>query len=290
MFLKKGITLLITFALAVALFTGCDKKASDKKDETLNIVYVNWAGTIAMTNLAKAVLESQMNINVKLTSADVGPVYASLANGDQDVFLGSWLPLTHKSYMEEYKGKLADLGYNFTGAKIGLVVPAYVDATTIADLNKVKSKMDKKIIGIDSGAGIMQATEKAIPEYNLDYKLVPSSGPAMTAALKGAIDKNEYIVVTGWKPHWKFARFDLKFLEDPKGVYGDVENIHTIARSDFAKDKPELAQFFKNFLLDDAQLSGLMNKIEQSEGAPLVAATEWMNENMEVVKSWLPKK
>lgn len=287
MLLKNKILTLLTIAALSLMIVSCGKKDEVKE---ARLVYVNWAGTIAMTNLVSAVLQNKMGYKVKMTSADVGPVYASLASGDQDAFMGSWLPVTHESYLEEYGDKVIDLGYNFEGAKIGLVVPAYVDATTISDLNNVKNEIKGEIIGIDSGAGIMKATEKAIPAYELDLKLIPSSGPAMTAALKTAIDANESIVVTGWKPHWKFARFDLKFLEDPQGIYGDVENIHTIAKKALPEEKPELAQFLKNFKLDNDQLSSLMDKIEKSSGDPYDAAVEWMNENSSVVESWIPKK
>ena len=36
----------------------------------------------------------------------------------------------------------------------------------------------------------------------------------MTQALSDAIANEEPIIVTGWNPHWKFAAFDLKYLED----------------------------------------------------------------------------
>mgnify|MGYP000547397806 FL=1 len=82
-----------------------------------------------------------------------------------------------------------------------------------------KKNYGGEIIGIDAGAGIMHAADMAIEKYNLDYKLLESSGPAMTAVLKRAIDEHQWIVVTGWTPHWMFTRFKLKFLEDPKGIF-----------------------------------------------------------------------
>lgn len=285
--IKNIFKILILSIGLLTIFTGCDKKSEIK---TIKIAYVNWAGTIALTNLAKVVLESEMNFKVELTAADVAPVYASVANGDRDIFLGAWLPYTHESYIEQYGDKLEDLGPNFKGTKIGLVVPSYVDINSITELNSIKDKMNNEIVGIDAGAGIMKKTEETISTYQLDYKLLPSSGPAMTAALKGAIDNNEFIVVTGWKPHWKFARFELKFLEDPKGIFGEGGDIKSLARLNFSKDMPEAAEFFKNMVLTNDQMSSLMDQIEQSEKSPDIAAKEWMNKNMDAVKSWIPSK
>jgi ABC-type proline/glycine betaine transport system substrate-binding protein len=41
----------------------------------------------------------------------------------------------------------------------------------------------------------------------------------MVASLDKAIRDKEWIVVTGWKPHFKWSQNDLKYLKDPKGVY-----------------------------------------------------------------------
>jgi glycine betaine/proline transport system substrate-binding protein len=76
-----------------------------------------------------------------------------------------------------------------------------------------------EIIGIGGGAGLHRNTIKAIDVYDLDYDQVTSSGPAMVASLEKAIRDKEWIVVTGWKPHFKWAQHDLKYLKDPKGVY-----------------------------------------------------------------------
>lgn len=289
---KWMITLMVTLlSFSLILVSGCSSSNKTKAttEKHVKFGYVNWAEGVAMTHLAKVILEDKMGYTVTVTMADVAPIFTSVANGDYDAFMDAWLPVTHESYMKEYGSQLIDLGTNYEGARIGVVVPGYVTISNIEEMKSAKAKFDGKIVGIDSGAGIMIATEKAIPAYDLDFKLIPGSGPAMTAALKDAIERKEWIAVTGWKPHWKFARWDLKFLEDPKGVYGKVENIHTVARKDIKQDMPEVAQFLQNFKLNDQQLGTLMALTADSDD-PNEGARKWMKENEQVVDSWLPKK
>ena len=248
--------------------------------------YVSWAEGIAMTFLAEAVLEDRMGYDVELTMADPAPIFTSLANGDLDFFLDAWLPVTHKPYMEKYGDRLVDLGHNYRGARIGLVVPAYLSISSIPGLAEKSQLFGGTITGIDSGAGIMVATRKAIEQYGLDMRLLTSSGAAMTASLKDAIEARQPIVVTGWKPHWMFARWDLKFLDDPRNVYGEVENIHTIARPDIQQDLPEVVNLFRRFMLTDKQIGTLMDAMNQAESQP-AAARGWMEEHADLVESWL---
>lgn len=291
--LKRILALAFSGALAMGVIAGCSSNGTTKDSEskgTVNLGYVNWAEGIAMTNLTAAILEDKMGYDVDMKQGEAGMVFTSLSNGDMDVFLDGWLPLTHKDYMEKYDGKLEDLGVNFEGAKIGLVVPAYMDINSIEDLNSVKDGLDSKIIGIDAGAGIMKAANNAIDEYGLDLELVEGSGATMTTMLKKAEDSKSPIVVTGWKPHWKFATWELKFLDDPKGVFGDSEDIHTITRTGFKNDMPEVAKFLENFKMDDQQLGSLMGAInDNSNKDPIDVARDWMKENEELVNSWIPE-
>ncbi len=150
---------------------------------------------------------------------------------------------------------------------------------------------DNEIVGIEPGAGIMSATETAIEEYGLDFTLVDTSDPVMAAELSQAIANDEWIVVTGWEPHYKFADHDLKFLEDPKGIFGDVENIHTIARDGVNDDFPELVEFFENFYLDSEELGDLMGMIEDHRDDEDIVdiARMWMDDNEDVWTAWLPE-
>lgn len=291
--MKKAAAIGMSVVMLLGAMAGCSPSGSspgESENKTVKLGYVNWSEGIAMTNLAAAVLEDEMGYKVELTMADVAPVFTSVASGNTDAFMDVWLPVTHEDYMKEYGDKLEDLGVSYENALIGLAVPSYVSINSIEELNANKDQFGGEIIGIDSGAGIMKATDKAIADYGLDYKVLPGSGPTMTAALKKAIDANKPIVVTGWKPHWMFARWDLKVLEDPKGVYGAAENIHIVARKDLSKDMPEVVDFLKNFKMSEQELGDLMGAIEDKGGEPLDVAREWAKEHQDLIKGWIPAK
>ncbi|MCK1997063.1 glycine/betaine ABC transporter [Psychrobacillus psychrodurans] len=158
--------------------------------------------------------------------------------------------------------------------------------STDSNASSVGESLDYKITGIDPGAGIMEATERAITDYELDeWDLVSGSSAAMTASLKKAYDAEEPIVVTGWTPHWKFAEYDLKYLEDPKGSYGGEEEIHTIGRTGLQEEMPEAHQVLSNFNWSEDDMGEVMIAIKDGE-KPEVAAQTWVDANPEKVAAW----
>ncbi|MHC5251019.1 glycine betaine ABC transporter substrate-binding protein [Listeria kieliensis] len=144
------------------------------------------------------------------------------------------------------------------------------------------------ITGIDAGAGIMLSTQNAIKDYKLDdynWQLQTSSTAAMTSTLEKAIKDKRPIVVTGWTPHWMFTKFDLKFLKDPKNVYGDAENINTMVRKGLKKDMPSAYTVLDRFNWTAEEMSDVM--LQVNDGAdPKKAAREWIEKNPDKVKKW----
>lgn len=155
------------------------------------------------------------------------------------------------------------------------------------DTAGIGEQVDYKIIGIEPGAGIMQATETALTEYeNLaDWELVESSSAAMASELQKAYEKEEPIIVTGWTPHWKFAKFDLKYLEDPKGVYGEAEVIQTLARQGLKDDQPSAHKVLDQFFWTPDDMAAVMVEIQEGTDAE-EAAAKWVEENAEKVAEW----
>ncbi|QTD43537.1 glycine betaine ABC transporter substrate-binding protein [Sporosarcina sp. Te-1] len=160
------------------------------------------------------------------------------------------------------------------------------EETNGGSATSVGESVDYKITGIDPGAGIMEATDKALEEYDLDkWTVTTGSGAAMTAALKKAYDKEEPIIVTGWTPHWKFAKFDLKYLEDPKGVYGGEEQIHTIARKGLKEDLPEAYEILSNFHWTEDDMGSVMVAIQDGT-KEADAARDWVDANADKISEW----
>ena len=165
--------LLWTGALSAMVALSASALADTKP--TLKIGYVEgWDDSVATSNVAARVIEKKLGYEVKLVPVAAGIMWQGVARGDLDATLSAWLPVTHGSYWDEYKAKVVDLGANFPDAKIGLIVPAYVKAKSIDDLNAEKGSFGGRIVGIDAGAGVMRKTDDAIKSYGLNYTLMPA--------------------------------------------------------------------------------------------------------------------
>ena len=253
----------------------------------VELVYVEWDCAVASTNVVRAVLQEKLGYDVDVLSVSAAAMWQGLASGDVDAMTTAWLPGTHGHYLEKVGDDVVNLGVNCEGAGIGLVVPSYVTIDSIAEMNDHAAKFNGEITGIDPGAGIMSRTEEAIEKYGLDkLVLMEASDAIMTAVLADKIKNNEWVAVTGWTPHWKFARWDLKYLEDPKGVYGGAEHIATIVRKGLKEDMPEVYKFLDNFHWTLADIGQVMGWTADGSD-PYDSAKRWVEENPEKVAAWL---
>lgn len=257
------------FFLAIVLLSMIVLSCQRREKQDVLMVYPNWSDGLSITYLAKVMLEER-GYKVSVKRLEPGPIYATLSRGDADVYMGAWLPNTHESYWGRFHEKLDILGNVFDDGITGLVVPDYVTINSIEELNRHRSHFDGKIYGIAAGAGIHGKTEMAIKEYNLEYQQLSSSETSMLTALKKAIANEEWIVITGWKPHFMWSDFNLKTLDDPLRVY-PTDTIKIVSRKGFAAEKPELALFFNNFHLNEKMLGELMNEVA-SERNPEIGA------------------
>lgn len=245
-----------------------------------NIIHIGmvdgWAEGVAMTYVAKAMMEEK-GYHVVIQRATPDMILASMNNGDTDLYMDVWLPLTHGAKVAKFPN-LQEIGTSYASARNGLVVPDYVSIDDIEQLKEHAAQFKSRIIGIEKGAGITRAVDQVVKDYNLNYKHINSSTVAMITELQNAIKEHRWIVVAGWQPHWMFAKMKLKFLNDPKKTLGSTEEIKIFARKDFRNDQPELAELFSHIHFDDATMANLL---AQMEGARDKAATakKWLEEH-----------
>jgi glycine betaine/proline transport system substrate-binding protein len=246
----------------------------------------SWTDGLSMAYLWQDVLQDK-GVDVEFEEiADAAPLYAGLAGGDVDVYPSAWSEVTHADYMDEYGDDIEDLGAWYDGAVLTLAVPEYVDIESIADLAGQADRFDGRIVGIEPGAGLTRTTkDEVMPAYGLDdYELVESSTTAMLAELQAAIDNQEDIVVTLWRPFWANSEFPVKDLADPEGALGSTEGLHNLARTGFSDDCAEVAELMGDFSLTDEQYGSLENLVvnEYGEGQYPEAIAAFFEANPDV--------
>ncbi|HKK65521.1 MAG TPA: glycine betaine ABC transporter substrate-binding protein [Clostridia bacterium] len=286
---------LISIIVILLLSVGCTESSSAKSTsdnselkEPVKLVYVDWASELASAHVVKAVIEEKLDRECQLLSVSLIAMWESIAAGDQDATVAAWLPSLQSRFLEEHRSEVQDLGPNLEGTKIGLVVPDYVNIDSITELESKADKFNNKIVGIDPHAGIMDKTAAALEAYKLEnMKLVTGSGPTMTKILGKAIKEQRWIVVTGWTPHWKFAKYDLKYLQDPLGVYGEEESIHSIVRKGLREDMPKVHSFLDNFYWEPEDMQAVMLLAKNEDFSYQRAAQKWIQENEVLVDSWI---
>lgn len=278
------------FALAVASIGSAAAHDHGGK-KMVEFGWTAWSDAEFVTKLAKRVIEANYDYEVKLTLADIGIQYQGVSRGDLDGMLMAWLPDTHGNYMERVGDKVENLGSLYEGARLGWIVPDYVPEVALASIKDLQKqgnvdRLDGQIQGIDPGAGLMQLSETTMKTYALDdYRLQSASGAAMTAALDRAVRNGEWIVVTGWTPHWMFGRYDLRFLEDPEGTLGEAQHIDAVVRIGFAEDHPEIASFLSNMYLPLEELQAAMAEAQATSYDK--AIDNYIANNGDRIQGWI---
>ncbi|NDK32184.1 glycine betaine ABC transporter substrate-binding protein [Nesterenkonia sp. Hz 6-5] len=254
---------------------------------TITLGYIEgWTDGSSMTFLWQHILEEQGYDVEIMALGDAAPVYQGLADGDIHVYPSAWLPATHETYMDQHGDALEDLGAYYEGAVLTLAVPEYTDIDSIPELLDDPEAFDNQVVGIEAGAGHMAVTSETVfPEYGLDeeFELVESSTAAMLSELDNAIDAEEDIVVTLWRPFWAYGSWDLKDIEDPEGHLGEEETLNLVANADFSSEFPEVAEWMSALELDDDQYAELEDLVVNEYDDGPEGAVEWAENNQDVI-------
>jgi glycine betaine/proline transport system substrate-binding protein len=289
----KLMVMSVLLATLLVAFTGTPSLSAEKK--TLKFGVVAWSEALAEGELIKYIFDNYIHYPIEITNPDIGVAYTAVANGDLDLFIESWLPLTHEAYWDKVASKVCDFGLLYEDASLGWAVPNYIPksvVSSVTDLGKseVKEKCKGEIIGIDPGSGLMQHSALMMKEYPelKGWKLRDSSDYSMVAELKRRMMRKEWVVVTLWKPHFAFARFDIRYIDEPKKILGGEERCHMIGRRDFMEVFPnEVSMFLSRIYFPIELVNELVDLYESNDKT---AAAEFVKRHKKLVDYWVTGK
>jgi glycine betaine/proline transport system substrate-binding protein len=277
----------IVFLLVLWLMAGCSGGGGGS-DKTLTIADIGWTENTAVSGLTKVLLEEELGYKeITIKKIDLNSAYDDVANGNLDAFQDVWLP-NQRDLLGNVKDdlELLDPWYE-DQTKQGIAVPSYMNTMSLERLNESKTEL---ILGIEPSSVVMKkVSEDVIPAYGLNQKLVEGSTDAMLAEVDDLYRNQEDFAFLAWTPHWMNQRYDIRYLEDPKNAFGDLNDaaqVSTVVKQDLKEKDPVAYAFMKALRLNEEQLENLENKINEV-GDPLAGARQWANENREVVQPWM---
>ncbi len=281
---------LLLLLVVGALAAGCGGLGAVSGGKELTLGYIGWDENVAVSTLTKVVLEEEFGYVVELQLKDVEvveQVFEGVAVGDLHAFQDVWIP-NHKNYLSEVEDDVEHLDPWFKGKTTqGIAVPYYMDVQSLSELDQAGTDM---IVGLEPGSAVHpQIKNKVIPGYDLDMKLVESSTPAMLSELERAYEMREPIVFFGWSPHWMNARYDFRYLEDPRdlqGGFNDSAEISSIVNEDLSEDDPVAYEIIRSISLSKEQVNQMEADINEA-GDPDAGVKAWLEDNRSVVQPWI---
>ncbi len=283
-------TVSTTFALLMS--AGVASAACD----TVRFSDVGWTDITATTAATTVVLDALgYETDIKVLSVPV--TYASMKEGDIDVFLGNWMP-TMEGDIAPYRedGSVDTVRANLEGAKYTLATNAAGTALGIenfADIAKHQDALDGKIYGIEPGNDGNRLIQDMIDNNAFElsgFEVAESSEQGMLAQVERADKDDEPIIFLGWEPHPMNANFEMGYLEGGDDFFGPNlggATVYTNTRAGYVAECENVGKMLTNLEFSLAMENEIMGAILNDGEDPQDAAAAWLKANSDVLGGWL---
>ncbi|MBW9116052.1 glycine betaine ABC transporter substrate-binding protein [Rhizobium cauense] len=271
-------------ALCAAAMFGMTMAAAHAEEKTINMGTLSWEDLTPITGITKKVLEDA-GYTVKVTEfSEWGIAYAALTKGDIQV-LASQTDYVAQDYWNKNKNRLEKISPVSHGLYQAIAVPAYVPIDSLEQLKENSEKFSGKIIGIEPGSGLMRDASTAVKDYDIKLQLVEGSTAAMTAALKSAYDRKEWIAVTVWEPSWMVQKFPVKYLKDPKGIFPPPQGYYWIGQKGFSEENPHAREVMASVYVPIADITAINGAVKDGKTMDQ-AVQDWVGAHADLIKRW----
>ncbi|MDC1105373.1 glycine betaine ABC transporter substrate-binding protein [Prolixibacteraceae bacterium] len=272
--MKPKLLLLIVISLLLFSCNKTTKSTGSSKEPDVVIAYEDWSENKAFTMFAKRLLESN-GYQVKTILVKDG--VKALNSGKADVFLEKWM--SHSIHVQGTQ-KLAVLGNIYEGGKIGLVVPNYMDITSIAELKGLEKEIGGKIYSIainhdsESFAGVSEVRKR----YDLNVESEYVTEVEMIKVFENLYMNRVPFCITGWEPHPMLDHKYIKMLEDPYSAFDTNYALVKYCTRSWASNHPKLKKFFKSYAFNKQQVDILIQKMGENDWDLKKSVLSWYNE------------
>ncbi len=289
-------------------------ETADASGESATLVANNWPGSMANVQVAAHVMREELGAEVEVVEIDENAAWTGLDSGEYDAVLELWLSGHQDSY-EQYVediGSVEDIGEIGVVGEIGWFIPQdvldeYPEMETWEGLEGNEDIFATTETG-DAGRflaadpSFVQFDETIIDNLGLNLEVVQSgSESAQLAEVQTAVDQEEPVLFYFYTPHWMHELYDLSQVELPDQEEGceepedertcgyPEERMLKIVNADLAEDAPVSYDFLNAFeMQNEWQDEITLMMADEGEGmSPEDAATQWIDNNPDVVEAWV---
>ncbi|MDC1106514.1 glycine betaine ABC transporter substrate-binding protein [Prolixibacteraceae bacterium] len=244
--------------LLVLLCFACDTKNSNKANSSNSnhpdviIGSVPWSEDIAITQLAKKIIESKgYSVQIKTVESLTKALYTEKI----DLSLSEWFP---QSIHVTMSSDFIVIGDTYQHSKMGVIVPDYSPINSLADLENNTNYKDITIYRPINGNESARAANEIMKRYQFKFTNEERSDSlTATYMLDRYKKKKDFFVIVGY-PHPVFASEHLKMLDDPYHAFEESYDVVKICSKRWSDNHPQLYQFINKFQLHDKDFEGLV--------------------------------
>lgn len=254
----------------------------------VNLSFYAAAGAVVLGVLRR------LGHGVTVIEAPHGEIYAKLASAEADVLVAAWLPHAHGPLHAPIADALVEAAVLYDDALLYWAVPAHVPADLVSSIDDLKhpevlARMDRMIVGVGPGSGLMRGSEEILRRYGLaehGYAVSVAPPAQWSGRLASASGEGRWMVMPLWRPHHLNVVHPVRPLVEPAGVFG-VDRAVLVARRQVWERLPARSRaVLGRVRLDIASVTELDRQIVIEGLSPAAAAEAWLAANPQRVAGW----
>ena len=271
-----------------------------------------WSGDWLTIYPIKILLEEEFGYTTEIMDTSTPVAWTAVGTGSADVWTNGWLPNQQDVY-DKYADTVDNLGIIYGGGPHDPCVQAWFVPTYVSEQYGITSITDLEdpqyaemfdvdgdgigdILGCDAAWKCAAVNDQMVIDYGLEgmYEQKYGAESMMTAAIVGAMKKNEPVLFYFYTPHPFFVNYPIgesvTILEDPLGGWGELATIVKAANKEWVKKNPEAANLIRQVVMTQDDIAWSMAEIDArgDDAETLTAiAREWMAANQAEVDSWV---